>query len=169
MEPSLPEIRDNIRETLLTEFNSGLIEQYQAFLLPVLALICWTMIMWFWMYITRIPAMQKAGIDPNDARHPGTYGDRMPASVRSVADNYNHLHEQPTLFYAIMGYAALTGGASQFAMYVAWVYVGLRVLHSLVQTLSGNVTMRFGVFALASFALFALIGTQVGVALHLLG
>lgn len=169
MEPRLPEIRANIREALLTEFNSGLIEQYQVFLLPVFVLICWTIVMWFWMYATRIPAMQKYKIDPNAARHTSDpiWGD-IPSSVRAKADNYNHLHEQPTLFYAIMGYAALTGGASQFAMYAAWAYVGLRILHSLIQSLTGNVALRFGTFCLASFALFALVGTQFGAALHLL-
>jgi len=170
MEPSLPEVRANIRQALLDEFNNGLVDQWQTFLLPVLALICWTILMWFWMYATRIPAMQKAGIDPNSARHTGDpiWGD-VPSSVRAKADNYNHLHEQPVLFYAIMFYAALTGGASQIALYAAWAYVGLRVLHSLVQSLTGSVPLRFGVFVLASFALFALVGTQVGAALHLLG
>ena len=81
------------------------------FLHPVLALIVWTLVMWLWMYATRIPAMQKAQINPDDARHPGTYGDKLPANVRSVADNYNHLHEQPTVFYALMFFAALTGAA----------------------------------------------------------
>jgi hypothetical protein len=100
-------------------------------LLPVLALICWTLVMWLWMYATRIPAMQKAQIDPDAARHPGTYGDRMPANVRSVADNYNHLHEQPTIFYALMFFAALTGGQGNFMELMAWIYVGLRIVHSL--------------------------------------
>ena len=73
------------------------------FLYPVLALVVWTLVMWLWMYATRIPAMQKAGINPDDARHPGnSYGDKIPPNVRSVADNYNHLHEQPTIFYALM-------------------------------------------------------------------
>ena len=127
------------------------------FLLPVLALITWTMILWFWMYATRIPAMQKAGIDPDTARHPGTYGDKLPASTRSVADNYNHLHEQPTVFYAIMFFAALTGGGDHLATNLAWGYVALRVIHSLVQIIIGKVLLRFTMFALSSFALFALV------------
>jgi len=128
----------------------------EQFLLPVLALVCWTLIMWLWMYATRIPAMQKAGIDPDSARHPGTYGGALPSYVRSIADNYNHLHEQPTLFYALMFFAALTGGADQTALYIAWAYVGLRVVHSLVQVLTGKVIARFSMFVLASIPIFAL-------------
>mgnify|MGYP001802795971 CR=1 FL=1 len=126
------------------------------FLKPVLALVLWTLVMWIWMYATRIPAMQKAKINPDEARHPGTYVDRMPANVRAVADNYNHLHEQPTIFYALMVFAAMTGGADSVASYLAWGYVGLRIVHSLVQVLSPNVTMRFLVFAISSVVLAAL-------------
>jgi hypothetical protein len=131
------------------------------FLYPVLALVVWTLIMWLWMYATRIPAMQKAQINPDEARHPGTYVDRMPANVRSVADNYNHLHEQPTIFYALMFFAALTGGADHLATYLAWGYVGLRVLHSFVQVLSPKVALRFMVFSLGSLVLFVLAGKEV--------
>lgn len=131
-------------------------ESMQAFLMPVLLLILWTLVMWIWMYATRIPAMNKAKIDPNEARHPGTYGDRMPSNVRAVADNYNHLHEQPTIFYALMIFAALTGGGSSMMLYLAFGYVGLRVLHSLVQVLSPQVVLRFMVFSISTIVLIVM-------------
>lgn len=134
--------------------------ELKTFLLPVLALVIWTLIMWLWMYATRIPAMQKAGIDPDSARHPGTYGDKLPAAVRSVADNYNHLHEQPTIFYALMFFAALTGGVDSFALNLAWAYVGLRILHSFVQIVIGKVMLRFATFVAASIPLFILAGKE---------
>ena len=126
------------------------------FLTPVLVLVLWTLIMRLWMYATRIPAMTAAKIDPNDARHPGTYSDKIPSNVRAVADNYNHLHEQPTLFYALMMFTALTGGATSTLLYLAFGYAGLRILHSLIQVLSPNVTLRFLVFSLGTLVLFAM-------------
>lgn len=126
------------------------------FLAPVLALILWTLVMWLWLYATRIPAMQKAGIDPDSARHPGTYSDKLPASVRSVADNYNHLHEQPTVFYALMIFASLTGGGDNTAHMLGWAYVALRIVHSLVQVIIGKVLLRFTVFLLASIVLIVI-------------
>ena len=132
-----------------------------GFLTPVLVLVCWTLVMWLWMYATRIPAMGKAKIDPDDARHPGTYADRLPANVRAVADNYNHLHEQPTVFYALMVFAALTGGADGLMLNLAYGYVGLRVVHSLVQVLSPKVALRFMIFALGSIVLFIMAGKEV--------
>lgn len=130
-------------------------------LLPVLGLIAWTLVVWLWMYATRLPAMQKAQVHPDAARHPGTFGDKLPANVRSVADNYNHLHEQPTLFYAIMFFAALTGGGDEFMMIGGWAYVGLRIVHSFVQILSPKVLLRFIMFTLCTLALFVLVGREV--------
>jgi hypothetical protein len=146
---------------IVSSLMDGKVTELQAFLTPVLVLVCWTLIMWLWMYATRIPAMQKAGVDPDSARHPGTYGDKLPASVRAVADNYNHLHEQPTVFYALMVFAGLTGGGDALMLNLAYGYVGIRILHSLVQVLSPKVALRFLVFVLASLVLFGMAGKEV--------
>ncbi len=128
-----------------------------GFLTPMLALAAWTLVMWIWMYATRIPAMQAAKIDPQDAKHPGgVLAERVPSGVRAVADNYNHLHEQPTIFYALMTYIALTGGGDGLATLLAWAYVGLRVAHSLIQSTVNIVFIRFLVFATGSLVLMAL-------------
>lgn len=121
-------------------------------LTPVLALIVWTLIIWTWMYATRIPAMQKAKIRPDDAIHPGALN-VLPPGARVVADNYNHLHEQPTLFYALAIYSHLAGVADPLNIALAWGYVGVRVAHSLVQIVLKKVMVRFSVFVLASVLL----------------
>jgi hypothetical protein len=123
------------------------------FLTPVLVLVSWTFVMWLWMYATRLPAMRQAGIDPQEAAHPGAVAHRIPSRVRSVADNYNHLHEQPTIFYALMFFAALTGGGDGVALRLAWLYVAIRILHSLVQATVNRVVWRFLVFNAASIVL----------------
>jgi len=127
------------------------------FLTPVLALVAWTLVMWIWMYASRLPAMKEAGIDPQDAAYPGTWAHRLRPGVRSVADNYNHLHEQPTIFYALMFFAAITGGGDPTALKLAWAYVALRVVHSLVQATINRVTVRFGVFSLATLMLMVMV------------
>ncbi len=124
-------------------------------LTPVLAMITWTMIVWFWMYATRIPAMTAANIDANDAQHPGSLN-VLPSKVRAIADNYNHLHEQPTIFYALAFYTLLAGNADAMAVNMAWAYVILRVLHSIVQNVIHTVMLRFSVFALSSLVLVAM-------------
>ena len=121
-------------------------------LTPVLALVCWTLIVWIWMYATRLPAMQKAKIDPQSAVHPGSLSG-LPSEARVVADNYNHLHEQPTIFYALAIYSYLVGVGDGLNIALAWAYVILRVIHSLMQIVVRKVMLRFYVFAAASIVL----------------
>jgi hypothetical protein len=124
-------------------------------LTPVLALVCWTLIVWTWMYATRIPAMQKAKINPESAIHPGSLS-VLPPGVRVVADNYNHLHEQPTIFYALAFYTHLVGAADTISVGFAWAYVGLRIVHSFIQIVLKRVTPRFLTFVLATFCLIVI-------------
>ncbi len=131
------------------------------FLKPVLILVLWTCIMLVWMYFTRIPAMMKAKVNPDDYRHPGSSGEVLPPNVRAVADNYNHLHEQPTVFYALMFFAALTGGGDNVMSYLAYGYVGIRILHSFIQILSPRVMHRFLMFVLSSLVLLIMAGKEV--------
>ncbi len=126
-----------------------------AILTPALALISWTLVVWAWMYATRIPAMQKAKIDPQSAIHPGSLS-ALPTSARVVADNYNHLHEQPTIFYALVFYTHLAGAADPVNVMLAWAYVGLRIAHSFAQIVVRVVALRFAVFALGSLVLIVI-------------
>ena len=126
-------------------------------LLPVLALVAWTFVMWVWMFATRIPAMQKAKIDLNNPKENVTLKDVLPAKVMNVSDNYNHLHEQPTLFYALAFYLALGGGADTINVYLLWAYVILRVIHSLIQATINKIMIRFLVFLISSMALIAIV------------
>jgi hypothetical protein len=123
---------------------------------PVLALVAWTFVMWFWMYATRIPAMQRAKIDMEEMRRTGAKLD-LPPEVARVADNYNHLHEQPTIFYALALATQMAGAADPTAVALAWAYVAARVVHSLVQATVNVIPVRFTVFALGSFVLLALL------------
>lgn len=123
-------------------------------LAPMLALVLWSLVVWVWMYATRIPAMLKSGLDPQAARFPGSL-DVLPDKVRQVADNYNHLFEQPTIFYALAVYTYLTATVSPLTCGLAWAYVGLRVLHSLVQGTINIVNIRFLVFAASTLVLIA--------------
>ena len=124
---------------------------------PVIVLLGWTMVMWLWMYVTRIPAMSRAGIAPDDARNTSALADKLPAHTQWKADNYNHLHEQPTVFYAVCIVLAIVGLGDGLNALLAWIYVGLRVLHSLVQATANKVIVRFVLFSLSTLVLIALI------------
>ena len=130
---------------------------------PVAVLAGWTMVMWLWMYATRIPAMSKAKVDVANLTG-GTGKDLdavLPPQVQWISHNYNHLHEAPTVFYAMAITLALLGQGGGWALIAAWLYVGLRIAHSLQQALSNRVVVRFGLFVLSSFALIALVAMAI--------
>ncbi len=123
---------------------------------PVLALVTWTFVMWVWMYATRIPAMQRAKIDVAELSRSGRKLE-LPPEVARVADNYNHLHEQPTIFYALALAAQAAGAADATSIGLAWGYVFLRIVHSLVQATVNVIPLRFAVFSLGTIVLLALL------------
>lgn len=125
-------------------------------LAPVLGLVAWTLVMWVWMYATRIPAMQRARIDVDELSRTGARLE-LPPEVARVADNYNHLHEQPTIFYALALAAQVGGVTDGVTVGLAWTYVVLRVVHSLVQATRNIIMVRFAVFTLGSLTLAALL------------
>tara|TARA_R110000824_G_scaffold13280_10_gene57960 strand:+ start:3006 stop:3437 length:432 start_codon:yes stop_codon:yes gene_type:complete len=125
---------------------------------PMVALISWTMLIWLWMYVTRIPAMNKAKIDTANlvGGKGGDLDELLPPEVQWKAHNYNHLLTEPTLFYAICVVLILAGQDFGLNLTISWAYVGLRVVHSLIQVTSNRVLYRFSVFALSSLCIIAL-------------
>ena len=126
---------------------------------PVGVLAGWTMAMWAWMYATRIPAMRVRNVDPDSlANDPEARLDKLlPPQVQWKAHNYNHLHEAPTVFYAIAIVLAIVGQGDGLNAALGWAYVGLRVIHSLVQATVNKVMLRFWIFVASSVVLIALI------------
>jgi hypothetical protein len=126
---------------------------------PVVALAIWTMVMWVWLYATRIPAMSKAKADTEKlANDPDYTIDKVvPVHVQWKAQNYNHLHEAPTVFYAIAIVLAIIGQGDGFNMWLGWTYVILRIIHSLVQATVNKIMLRFLIFVASSLVLMALI------------
>ncbi|MBR0551923.1 MAPEG family protein [Stakelama marina] len=125
---------------------------------PVVVLIAWSLFMLFWMLMTRMPAMKAAGVDLT--RLTGSKGSdadgMLPDRAQWKAHNYNHLMEQPTLFYAVCLVLAVAGWGGGINATIAWIYVGLRILHSIVQATWNRVAVRFMLFGLATIALLAL-------------
>jgi hypothetical protein len=127
---------------------------HSGLLAPILALVLWSLVIWIWMYATRIPAIQKANIDPQQAARARTLD--LPPEVMWVSDNYNHLMEQPTIFYATALAAQISGQADPVNLGLAWGYVALRVVHSLIQCTVNVILWRFSVFTLSTVVLAAL-------------
>lgn len=133
----------------------------ENFLSPVLALIIWTFVMWAWMYKRRIPAMLAITKNTQEFIDKPEMRDLIPAKVKWAAENYNHLHEQPVVFYALMFYMALTNIQTPWIFYMACAYVVVRILHSLSHVTTNNINYRFPLFLLGSIILMIMGGYAV--------
>ena len=126
---------------------------------PVLALAGWTIIVWAWMLATRLPALTAAGVKLGKLSGGTGRGAEgvVPDRVQWKAHNYNHLHEAPTVFYAVALGLAVIGQGGGLNGTLAWAYVALRVVHSLIQTLWNRVIWRLAVYMVSQLVVAALI------------
>src|SRR5215510_14650303 len=129
---------------------------HSPILAPLVALVLWSFVMLAWLYATRIPAVIKARIAFDPRRAPEEFHAQLPATVRWKADNYNHLMEQPTLFYAVALTLALLGAGTGLNNALAWAYVIIRIVNGLVQATVINIVLCFAIFMVASVVLLAM-------------
>ena len=131
---------------------------YSPILVPVVALVAWTLVMQVGLYIVRFREMKRAGISLKGRI--GTRGGALegviPDEANWKAHNYAHLMEQPTLFYAIALTLAFMNFGGGINYWLAWGYVALRIVHSILQATVNVVTWRFALFTLASLCLLGL-------------
>ena len=125
---------------------------YSPLLAPVVVLVAWTLVMLVWLAVKRAPYVKDRSKVP-----PGSRGADMPPGPHNwPAHNYMHLLEQPTIFYAIVLVLALMRFDAPINVYLAWGYVGLRIVHSFIQSTINIVRWRFLVFALSTACLAGL-------------
>ena len=132
---------------------------FSPILIPVVALVAWTLLVMLWMLVSRMGEFKRMGVT-FDNIPPGSRGvdldGKAEASAQWKSHNYNHLMEQPTIFYAVAIALALMDFGGGINYWLAWGYVGFRILHSLIQCTVNIVRYRLAVFALASACLFGL-------------
>lgn len=133
------------------------------FLLPVLALVGWTLVVLAFGMTARIKNVMSLTSDPQDVIRDPSIADKLPRYVKQISSNYTNLTEQPVLFYVLMFYLFLTGSTSDWLLFAAWLYVAIRVVHSFVQTFMNHLLTRLSAFLASSFVLIAMyVGTIAG-------
>jgi hypothetical protein len=133
--------------------------EYSPLIAPVVALVAWTLVVMLWMLMSRMREFRRLGINFSNIP-PGSRGvdleGRADAKAQWKSHNYNHLMEQPTIFYAIVLALAMMGMDQPINVWLAWGYVGFRIIHSLIQGTVNIVRFRLPIFLLATFCLLGL-------------
>jgi hypothetical protein len=121
---------------------------------PVGMLALWTMAVLLLIGFRRLTAT-RAGRVPVNAFRLGE-SPEVPDDVALPNRNLINLLEVPLLFYVVCLALYVTHQVQLGCLRLAWIYVGLRVVHSLIHLTTNNVRQRLMVFALSNFALVTL-------------
>jgi len=131
--------------------------QNHLLLQPVVVMLLLTICMAFWLFITRIPAMKRLKIHPQKGQNTSELAKLLPQEIVRISNNYNHLFEQPIIFYTICIIISLLNHVDNIHIWTAWAYVVIRVIHSIVQATVDIVMIRFTLFLLSWIPLILMI------------
>ncbi|MCE2714066.1 MAG: MAPEG family protein [Acidibacter sp.] len=131
---------------------------HHGLIAPVIALVCWTLAVMIWLGYERVRNINRLKLSPDAGKFARDLNALMPDRAKQVSDNYMHLMEQPTLFYAVCFSLQFLGqGEHPVNIGFAWGYVSIRVLHTLVHSTFNDVRIRFFLFLLSSVFLVGLV------------
>lgn len=125
-----------------------------AMLMPMVALVALTFIVWLRLYVVRIGEMRERRIDAQRLTSARALGELLTRTQAS--DNLRNLFEMPVLFYALCLAVVSVGVTSPFLVNGAWAYVVLRGVHSLIHCTYNRVMHRFLTYAGSSVLLAVL-------------
>ncbi len=130
-------------------------------LYPMFGMILLSGIISLTLLATRLPIVIKGFGKLQAGKHSDELRPHLPDRMRYITDNYNHLFEQPTLFYALIVYIYLVQHVDATQVKIAWLYLILRIAHSLIQITSNNVSARALVFIASSLCLMVMITREI--------
>ena len=134
---------------------------YKPLMLPLLAQVLLTFIVMLRMYYQRLGEYHAKSIEPQsvpDRAH--SHGVLVDSAASS--DNFINLFEMPVLFYTALLLSMVLMVQDQFLVQLAWGYVALRFVHSLVHCSYNRVMHRFIAYV-ASCLLLLLIWARLAV------
>lgn len=121
---------------------------------PMLALVAWTFIIMLFMAYKRL----SAGFAGRVKFGYFTVGesDKVPDDVRLAGRNFVNLFEMPVLFYVLSIVLYVTHATTEALLVLAWIYVALRVGHSLIHVTYNKIMHRFAFYAVGNLILLAM-------------
>jgi hypothetical protein len=122
--------------------------------LPCTAMVLVTALVWAKLYVDRIGEMRSKRVDPQSLATARGAASRLENT--QAADNFRNLFEVPVLFYVLCVAISVNSGSTPGLVAAAWLFVGLRALHSLIHVSYNRVMHRFLVYAASTVLLFGM-------------
>jgi hypothetical protein len=121
---------------------------YKPLLMPLLIQVFLTFFVWLKMYVSRISEMQEKHIDAQQVST-RTKGRQALIDSAASADNFMNQFEMPVLFYTAILLALILMWQDPVLVAFSWLFVALRIAHSIIHTTYNNVMHRFWVYVLS--------------------
>lgn len=125
--------------------------------MPMLGMMVLTGLVWIYLFVQRVGYASANKLDIEDMKSPGDVENLIPAASSSASHNFRNLCEIPVVFYAICLYLTVFGGVDRVHVYCAWVFLGFRVLHSLIHCSYNRVLHRFIAYMISSLAMWVMV------------
>ena len=130
----------------------------RAILLPFFGMMLLTAVVWAYMYYRRLSFIFANRIRPQELRTPELAGAVLPEEAQYSANNLRNLLELPVIFYALCLYLYASQAVDSIHVGAAWVFLGLRVLHSANQCTVNHVMYRFYTYFASALVLWFMVG-----------
>jgi|SRR5665213_3364688 len=135
--------------------GDGTVDQTKIFA-PFIGVMLLTLVVWLYMYARRLPYIITSKLTPQQLT-PAEFARLSPPQVANPSDNLKNLFELPAVFYAVALYVYLTHQVDTPYLIAAWVFLGFRILHSLVHCTFNYVPLRFWLYAISALALWLMV------------
>ncbi len=130
----------------------------QALILqPLFALFALMFVVWFAMFVRHSIHFKKSGLDPQAIAMPEQLLTVFPERVRFVGNNFRNLFELPVIFIGACLAIYASGSTDTLYLRCAWLYVGLRALHSLIHCTVNRVNTRFFVWFVSCIVMWTMV------------
>jgi hypothetical protein len=128
--------------------------QISSLVYPMAALVFLTFFVMHLLVVLRTMAVRTRKISPRHFKlnKGGEESDTMVA----VGQNYSNLLELPVLFYVVCIIAIILNQSVEYFIIHAWIFVGLRYIHSYIHITYNNVLHRLFVYATAGLVLLSM-------------
>ena len=125
--------------------------------IPFFGLMALTISVWAYMYYLRLSYLMRNKVNPQDISTTNELLEIIPEKVNLPAENLSNLFELPIIFYAACMYLYVTSSVDATYLFFAYLFLVLRVIHSVIHCTYNKVMHRFVSYLGSSIVLWIIV------------